>query len=271
VTLKAALTVNKRVGVLSGARFLLFASRDMWFEVTLPFFLRDPASGIGWSRVAVGAFLAAWIVAYGQVQAHSGPLVLKPLRQAPPNAAAATLWAALLTPLPAAAAVALYVGGATGVFGPGAPAGPAVATLVSMLAAFCVVFAINSAVHSYLVVRYADGDKVATTVGFYYMSNAGGRLVGTVLSGVLYTYGPGALPARFGACLVGAAVFAAASAAVAGCIPDPDAGLACGPCLSFAGRKGGGRRRLPAWRWSREETRRRLAAPRRGQRGRREH
>jgi pimeloyl-ACP methyl ester carboxylesterase len=69
VTLKAALTVNKRVGVLSGARFLLFASRDMWFEVTLPFFLRDPASGIGWSRVAVGAFLAAWIVAYGQVQA----------------------------------------------------------------------------------------------------------------------------------------------------------------------------------------------------------
>ena len=81
---------------------------------------------------------------------------------------------------------------------------------------------------------------MATTVGFYYMSNAGGRLVGTVLSGVLYTYGPGALPARFGACLVGAAVFAAASAAVAGCIPDPDAGLACGPCLSFAGRKGGG-------------------------------
>jgi len=173
-----------------------------------------------------------WIIAYGQVQAHSGPLVLSPLRQLPPNAAAATLWAALLVPLPAAAAAALYLGGNGSLFGPLAPRGAAVATLTTILYAFCVVFAVNSAVHSFLVVRYADGDKVASTVGFYYMSNAGGRLVGTLLSGVLYTYAPGALPARFGACLAAAAVFAAASAVVASRIPDPDRRLACGPCVA---------------------------------------
>ena len=92
VTLRSALSVNARVGWLSGARCLLFASRDLWFEVTLPYFLRDADSGIGWSRIAVGAFLACWIIAYGQVQAHSAPLVLRPLRQLPPNARAATLW-----------------------------------------------------------------------------------------------------------------------------------------------------------------------------------
>jgi hypothetical protein len=113
--------------------------------------------------------------------------------------------------------------------------------LTTILYSFCVVFAVNSAVHSFLVVRYADGDKVASTVGFYYMSNAGGRLVGTLLSGVLYTYAPGALPARFGACLAAAAVFAAASAVVASRIPDPDRRLACGPCVACG--EGGGRRR----------------------------
>lgn len=223
ITLRAALTVNRRVGWLSGARCLLFASRDLWFEVTLPFFLRDPESGIGWSRVAVGAFLAAWIIAYGQVQAFSGNLVLTPLRQMPPNSMTAVVWAVALVPLPAAAAVALYVGSGT-VFGVGLPSsGPAIATLTTLLYTFCVVFAVNSAVHSYLVVRYAEGDKVASTVGFYYMSNAGGRLVGTLLSGVLYTYAPGGLASRFGACMVAAAVVAAASAGVAAGIPDEDA------------------------------------------------
>lgn len=236
--LRAALSVNSRVGWLSGARLLLFASRDLWFEVALPYFLRDPASGIGWPRVSVGAFLAAWIIIYGQVQAHSGPLILSPLRQHPPTSTVAALWAALLAPLPGSAAAALYSGR---LFGPAAPKGAAIATLTTLLYTFCVVFAVNSAVHSFLVVRYADGDKVATTVGVYYSSNAAGRLVGTLLSGVLYTYAPGPLPSRFGACMVAAAVFAAAAAAVVAYVPDPDArarGLSCGACLGPCGAAG---------------------------------
>jgi len=244
LTLKSALTVNRRVGTLSLARFFLFASRDLWFEVTLPYFLRDPASGIGWSRVAVGAFLAAWIVCYGQVQSWSPQLVLKPLGQSPPNSSAAALWAALLAPLPAAAAVALLVGGRPGaspaLFGLLAPRGAAVGTLSAILYLFCAVFAVNSAVHSYLVVRYADGDKVASTVGFYYMSNAGGRLVGTLLSGAIYDYGSGNLPQRFGECLAAAAAFAAVAAAVVSLVPEKGGeqggrGLRCGPCLSCLG------------------------------------
>lgn len=235
-------TLNRRVGVLSAARFFLFASRDLWFEITLPFFLRAPVSegGLGWPRLAVGAFLAAWIIAYGQVQTHARTFPLGTLRQAPPNASVASLWAAVLVPLPAAAAACLYAGGGTALFGPTSPRGAAVTTIVVLLAAFCGVFAVNSAIHSYLVVRYADGDKVATTVGAYYASNAGGRLVGTLLSGVLYTLAPGTLPARFGACLAASAVFAAAAAVLASLIPDPETGVACGPCLRLGGGMGGG-------------------------------
>lgn len=241
LTLKSALTVNRRVGTLSLARFFLFASRDLWFEVTLPYFLRDPDSGIGWSRVAVGAFLACWIICYGQVQSWSPSLVLKPLRQSPPNKNAAALWAALLAPLPAAAAVALIVGGRPGaspaLFGAGqASPGAAIGTLTAVLYLFCVVFAVNSAVHSYLVVRYAEGDKVASTVGFYYMSNAGGRLVGTLLSGAIYDFGRGNLPQRFGECLAAAAV----AAGVVSLVGEKEGeqggkGLRCGPCLSCLG------------------------------------
>ena len=245
LTLKSALTVNRRVGILSLARFFLFASRDLWFEITLPYFLRDPASGIGWSRIAVGAFLACWIIVYGQVQSWSPSLVLKPLRQSPPNKNVAALWAALLAPLPAAAAVALLVGGRPGaipaLFGLQASRAAAVGTLTAVLYAFCGVFAVNSAVHSYLVVRYADGDKVASTVGFYYMSNAGGRLVGTVLSGAIYDFGKGNLPQRFGECLAAAAVFAGLAAAVVSFVGEEEGGeqggkgLRCGPCLSCLG------------------------------------
>jgi hypothetical protein len=64
---------------------------------------------------------------------------------------------------------------------------------------FCVVFAVNSAVHSYLVLRYAEGNKAAVTVGFYYCSNAAGRVFGTLLSGVLYTYAGSAVDG-FGWC-----------------------------------------------------------------------
>jgi MFS family permease len=60
--------------------------------------------------------------------------------------------------------------------------------LVGGLIAFGVVFALNSSVHSYLILAYAESERVAMTVGFYYMANAGGRLIGTLLSGALYQW-----------------------------------------------------------------------------------
>ena len=81
--------------------------------------------------------------------------------------------------------------------------------LVGGLAIFGVIFAINSAVHSFLVLDYTDGDKVALNVGFYYMANAGGRLVGCLLSGLLYQ------AAGLAGCLWGAFGFALTSAVIA--------------------------------------------------------
>ncbi|MCB1127994.1 MAG: MFS transporter, partial [Verrucomicrobiae bacterium] len=60
--------------------------------------------------------------------------------------------------------------------------------LVTGLILFGVVFALNSAVHSYLVLAYAEDETVAKNVGFYYMANAGGRLLGTILSGAVYQW-----------------------------------------------------------------------------------
>ena len=74
-------------------------------------------------------------------------------------------------------------------------------------------FAINSAVHSYLIVAYAEREAVSLDVGFYYMSNAAGRLAGTVLSGYVYQ--------RFGfeACLVVSTVFVAAASIISAALP----------------------------------------------------
>ena len=48
----------------------------------------------------------------------------------------------------------------------------------------------NSSLHSYLILAYSKSDDdVALDVGFYYSANATGRLIGTLLSGVLYLWG----------------------------------------------------------------------------------
>ncbi|MGK2877311.1 MAG: organoarsenical effux MFS transporter ArsJ [Solirubrobacterales bacterium] len=158
---------NRAVNLLAAARVLLFASRDVWFVVALPVYLR---SVLGWSFWEVGSFLAVWVIGYGIVQA-SAPRILGGRH---PDGRMATWLAFALATLPAAIAVALISG-----------ADPTV-TLVAGLIVFGAVFALNSAVHSFLILHYADGDKVAMNVGFYYMANAAGRLTGTILSGVIY-------------------------------------------------------------------------------------
>lgn len=154
---------------LSAARFFLFGARDVWFVVAVPVFM---VGVLGWNYAQVGTFMATWVIGYGIVQA-SAPALLR-LKEHSLGAGAAQFWALILLVIPAGIALALAQGWDAGT------------VLVTGLLIFGVVFAINSALHSYLILAYADHDKVALKVGFYYMANAGGRLIGTVLSGWSY-------------------------------------------------------------------------------------
>jgi predicted MFS family arabinose efflux permease len=156
---------------LSLARLALFAARDVWFVVSVPIFL---ASVLGWSFTQVGGFMALWVIGYGGVQSASPILLAKVTGgRAPGPVMASTLGLAL------AAVTALIP------IGLGFTVHPA-ATMLGGLALFGIVFALNSSVHSYLVLAYSEADRVSMSVGFYYMANACGRLLGTLLSGVLY-------------------------------------------------------------------------------------
>ena len=163
---------TRAVNLLSAARVFLFASRDVWFVVGLPVYLR---SVLGWTFWEVGGFMAIWVIGYGIVQSAS-PRLLKRRSGHVPTGRTAALLALGLAILPAGIAVALRLN-----FDPAT-------VLVVGLVIFGVVFALNSAVHSFLILHYADGDKVAMNVGFYYMANAFGRLAGTILSGLLYEW-----------------------------------------------------------------------------------
>jgi MFS family permease len=163
---------SRAVNVLAAARILLFASRDVWFVVGLPVYLRTE---LGWSFWQVGAFLAVWVIGYGAVQASS-PQLLRRRSGAEPTGRLAAGLAFLLAVFPAAIAVAL-----------GSDIDPAFVVVLGLIG-FGIAFALNSAVHSFLILHYAEGRKVAMNVGFYYMANAGGRLAGTVLSGLLYQW-----------------------------------------------------------------------------------
>ncbi|TLD69691.1 organoarsenical effux MFS transporter ArsJ [Phragmitibacter flavus] len=163
---------RREVNVLAAARLFLFGARDVWFVVAVPVFL---SSVLGWPFWKSGGFMAAWVIGYGMVQAAAPMLVGRGRVQ--PHGGTAVGLAFLLAVFPAGIALALWGGVVPGV------------AVVSGLILFGVVFALNSAVHSYLILAYADGDKVAMNVGFYYMANACGRLAGTVLSGWVYQMG----------------------------------------------------------------------------------
>ncbi|HEV7398820.1 MAG TPA: organoarsenical effux MFS transporter ArsJ [Solirubrobacterales bacterium] len=166
---------NRAVNVLAAARIFLFASRDVWFVVGLPVYLETV---LGWSFWQTGGFLAIWVIGYGVVQAAAPGFVRRrgAGEGSEPDGRTATWLAFLLALLPAAIAAGLS-----------ADLDPTLA-IVSGLVAFGVVFAMNSVVHSYLILAYSESDRTAMNVGFYYMANAGGRLAGTVLSGLLYEW-----------------------------------------------------------------------------------
>ncbi|WP_444897227.1 organoarsenical effux MFS transporter ArsJ [Microbulbifer sp. SSSA005] len=158
------------VNILSAARLLLFASRDVWFVIALPIFL---ASQFGWSHWQVGAFLASWVIGYGIVQTLAPKVTTARSAQAP-DGRTALFWAIALTAVPALIAIALHKG-----------VDPQPAVMGGLLM-FAVLFAVNSSLHSYLIVAYAREDGVSMDVGFYYMANAAGRLLGTLLSGWVF-------------------------------------------------------------------------------------
>jgi predicted MFS family arabinose efflux permease len=190
VTFNELFSKTREINVLSAARFFLFGARDIWFVVGVPIFLRGT---LGWSFSQVGTFMALWVIGYGVVQS-AAPVFFR--GKAPAGGTAAAL-AFVLAAVGAAIPASLSAG----------LAAPLV--IIAGLTVFGVVFALNSAVHSYLVLDYTDGDKVALNVGFYYMANAGGRLIGCLLSGLLYQFS-GLL-----GCLWGTATFALLAAVIA--------------------------------------------------------
>lgn len=164
------LSKSRTINVLSAARLFLFGARDVWFVVALPVYL---STVFGWDFWQVGGFLALWVIGYGIVQTVA-PAITGTMRGELPDGRAAFIWALLLAGLPAAIALGL-----------GSDASSE-AVLLGGLLLFGALFAVNSSLHSYLIVSYAKADGVSLDVGFYYMSNALGRLLGTLLSGWIY-------------------------------------------------------------------------------------
>ncbi|OZH52718.1 MFS transporter permease [Hydrocoleum sp. CS-953] len=213
VKFKQLFSKSQEINILSAARFFLFGSRDVWFVVGLPVFLQ---SVLGWSFYQVGGFMACWVIGYGIIQSLAPTLIKKFGSGEPPQSKTIQFWTFTLTAVPCAIALALQLGL------------PANLVIVGGLMLFGVVFAFNSAVHSYLVLAFTDDDKVALNVGFYYMANSGGRLAGTVLSGLVYQI--------FGlvGCLWVSMLFVLAAALVSLKLPDPQ------PSQAIAWKAGGG-------------------------------
>lgn len=193
---------DARVNRLSLARMFLFGARDVWFVVGVPVYFQTVLSdgtddGRRQAFFLIGSFLALWIIAYGAVQALAPRLLGGKAQPEIAIVAKAIRWAGLLVPIPFALAALAW--------GAGGPSPALTTALVLGLLLFGFVFAINSSVHSYLILAFGSADRITRDVGFYYMANAAGRLLGTLLSGLSYQIG--GLPL----CLATAGVMAALS------------------------------------------------------------
>ena len=164
------LSKSRDINLLSAARFFLFGSRDIWFVVALPVFLQ---SQLQWTHLQVGSFMACWVIGYGMVQALAPKITANNQQQAP-SGSELTSWVARLALIPALIAGVMAYG-----------LDPAMVLIIGLLI-YGGVFAINSSIHSFLIVAFSERDSVSADVGFYYMANAAGRLTGTLLSGLIY-------------------------------------------------------------------------------------
>ncbi len=179
-------SMDVRVNRLSLARLFLFGARDVWFVVGIPVYFQavlsdGTAEGRREAFFLIGGFLAVWIVAYGAVQAFAPHLLGAKSQPEPEITRKAIFWAGILVPIPFVLAGVSW-----------ASAGPSnwlTATLILGLLVFGFVFAINSSLHSYLILAFGSAERITRDVGFYYMANAAGRLIGTLLSGLSFQIG----------------------------------------------------------------------------------
>lgn len=204
---------SKALNTLSAARMFLFGARDVWFVIAVPVYL---AGALGWSHVGVGTFMACWVIGYGFIQGVAPKITNRRLLRSEqsakstranqddndtPDGRDAFVWASVLAFIPLLISLGIDSGWNTSF------------VLVTGLLIFGVLFAINSSLHSYLVVSYANEDGVSLDVGFYYMANAMGRLIGTVLSGwVFQAYG-------LAACLIISTAFVVFAAVLSLALP----------------------------------------------------
>jgi predicted MFS family arabinose efflux permease len=198
-TMRELFAKSTGVNLLAAARVFMFGARDVWFVVGLPVFLYAS----GWRFVEVGAFLAAWTIAYGGLQAVAPALVPRSADGLSREVPGARLWAGLLLAVPLV--IALLLNTQLDLRRD--------LVLVVGLAVFALPFAVNSSLHSYLILAYAGSEKAAEDVGFYYAANACGRLAGTLLSGLFYQWG------GIGFCLGGSAAMLLACWAITFLLP----------------------------------------------------
>jgi MFS family permease len=165
---------SQAINLLAAARVVLFGARDVWFVVGVPVFLYAS----GWTFTMVGGFLAIWTIGYGLVQALAPQIVKRSVDGLSHEVPAARTWSAILAVVPILLAIAVYLKVPNLEW-----------VVVGGLGLFGVAFAVNSSVHSYLILAYAGSEKAAEDVGFYYAANALGRFIGTLLSGLLYLWG----------------------------------------------------------------------------------
>ncbi len=191
---------TRAINLMAAARVFLFGSRDVWFVVGLPVFLYSQ----GWRYMEVAGFIASWTIGYGLVQAIAPSVIRRSPDGLSREVPEARLWGAVLTAIPLV--LALVVGGAHLA---------RLDLLVTVgLGIFGFAFAVISSLHSYLILAYAGSEKAAEDVGFYYAANAGGRLIGILLSGALYQIG------GLAACLWGSTAMLAICLALTGLLPS---------------------------------------------------
>ena len=174
---------NANINWLFFSQIFLFAARDVWFVVGVPIyfytFLSEQNSAVNdFAFFIVGSFMAIWIIFYGIIQALVPKLKFvrnkteKQLLEAPFR------WIIILSLAPISLSLLLFLIDRTSV--------SSLVIMVIGLLVFAVLFAINSSLHSYLILSFTNTKRVSRDVGFYYMSNALGRLFGTILSGITY-------------------------------------------------------------------------------------
>jgi hypothetical protein len=185
---------NPNVNWLSAARVFLFGARDVWFVVGIPIYFYAVLSdgSVAGNRAAfftIGSFMAVWIILYGAVQAWAPRLLRADTRPEAEMITEARRWAGRLLIVPVALTGLVLV--ASG------PSDALTGALIVGLLVFGALFAVNSSLHSYLILAFTQDHRVTMDVGFYYMANAAGRLIGTLLSGL--TFQLGGLPLCLGA------------------------------------------------------------------------